>query len=421
MKHTRGLDRRSLGVGGLCVALLVVLASAGAWQAPQRSPAPILVLVSLDGFRPDYSRRTSTPNLDALATRGVQAEALLPVFPPQTFPNHYTLVTGLYPEHHGIVGNAMDDPSIPDRFTMSAPTALDSRWWGGEPLWATASRQGLRTASMFWPGSEVEIGGVRPTYWFPFDDSKPSQERVDQVLRWLALPDAERPSFITLYFSDVDHAGHDYGPESQQVLQAARRLDEQLGSLVSGIQRLDLLARTTIAVVSDHGMAQVDESRVIFLDDYLDPARVSIVQWSPVLALNPRAGDEQAVYSALKGKHPSMRVFLREETPPAFHYRTSPRIPPVLAVADEGWTITSHARLQEDHARGRKMGGAHGYDPAAPSMRALFVAAGPRLRPGLRVGMIENVHLYELFCAILGLSPAPNDGDAAVTRAWLRN
>ena len=183
---------------GVCL-LVVVLASCVGANGGRAGSHPLVVLVSLDGWRWDYIDRASAPNLRALAARGVRATSLIPSFPPKTFPNHYTLVTGLYPEHHGIVANVMTDPSFPERFTMSADTAKDSRWWGGEPLWVTAIRQGQRSASMFWPGSEASIRGIRPTYWRPFDDTLPHADRVKQVLDWLALPPDQQPSFETVY------------------------------------------------------------------------------------------------------------------------------------------------------------------------------------------------------------------------------
>ena len=234
------------------VALVLALALVCAAPAVHRAAddPPIVILISFDGWRWDYIDRQPAPNLKALAARGVRARALIPSFPVLTFPNHYTLVTGLYPEHHGIVGNTMRDPAMPERFTQSSETAKDGRWWGGEPLWVTAIRQGRRAATMFWPGSEAAIGGVRPTYWKPYDKQFETRARVAQVLSWLALPAAERPSFISLYFEEVDTAGHDFGPDSPELATAARHLDDALGELVAGVHRLGLDDRTTIVAVS---------------------------------------------------------------------------------------------------------------------------------------------------------------------------
>ena len=385
----------------------------------QERAAPIVILISFDGWRWDYMARTQLPNLQKLAARGVRAEALIPVFPTKTFPNHYTIVTGLYPENHGIISNVIADPEFPRRFTLSAPTARESRWWGGEPVWVTAIQQQLRAAAMFWPGSEVAIGGVRPTYWKPFDDGVSSAARVAQVLRWLALPGIKRPSFITLYFSDVDHAGHSHGPDSPRVLEAARRLDGALGQLVSGIGKLGLLDRTALVIVSDHGMSQVAKDRVIFVDDYLNLSTVDVIEWTPNLGLRPRSASVEDIYRALKDKHPALAVYKREDIPSHLHYRASNRIPPIVALADDGWTITTRRRHLLASVAGRSDGGAHGYDPRYKSMQGLFVAAGPDVRQGVVVPAFENVHIYNFLCDLLGLTPATNDGDPSVTRRFL--
>lgn len=408
--------RRSM----LCVVVMALALAVLAGSA-QDSRRPILVLVSFDGWRWDYINRAKAPNLQALASRGVRAEGLIPSFPSVTFPNHYTIVTGLYPEHHGIISNNMTDPGFPERFTMAAETARDGRWWQGEPLWVTAIHQGRRAASMFWPGSEAPISGVRPTYWKPYDDGVPNRDRVKQVLDWLALPSDQQPSFITLYFAEVDHAGHDYGPDSPQVLEAAGHLDEALGQLVTGVGRLGLGDRVNFVVVSDHGMSQLSESRTILLDDYLDVSSIDVVDWTPNLALRPRSGSVSDVYRRLKGRHPALKIFKREDVPARLHYRGNPRIPPIIGLADEGWTITSRQRLGADREAGRKRDGGHGYDPQYKSMHGLFVAAGPRVREHMIVSEFVNIHIYDFLCGILGLTPAKNDGDPAVTRKVLKD
>jgi predicted AlkP superfamily pyrophosphatase or phosphodiesterase len=402
--------------GWLVIVALLLCVFAG---RAQESGPPIVVLVSFDGFRWDYMARTPVPNLQALASRGIRAEALVPVFPTKTFPNHYTIVTGLYPENHGIVSNVIADPDFPRRFTISSATARDSRWWGGEPIWVTAMRQQLRAAAMFWPGSEARIGGVYPTYWRPFDDSVSNTARVRQVLHWLALPEAKRPSFVTLYFSDVDHAGHRQGPDSPRVLEAVRRLDGALGQLVSGVRQLNLLDRTTFVIISDHGMSQLARSRVIFLEDYLDLSTVEVVEWSPNLGLIPRSTTVDRIHQALKDKHPALAIYKREDVPLHLHYRKSHRIPPIVGLADDGWTITTRARHVLTSAAGLGDGGAHGYDPRHTSMHGLFVAAGPRVRQGVVVPAFENVHIYNFLCEVLGVRPAANDGDPGVIRTFL--
>jgi predicted AlkP superfamily pyrophosphatase or phosphodiesterase len=398
----------------VAVGLAVLAGSA------QTSAGPIVVLISFDGWRWDYIDRAEVPHLRALASRGVRADGLIPSFPSKTFPNHYTVVTGLYPEHHGIVSNVIVDPGFPERFTMASRTAKTARWWAGEPLWNTAMRQGRRAASMFWPGSEAPIGGLRPTFWRPYDEGMPNAARVAQVLEWLALPADRQPAIITLYFSDVDTAGHAHGPDSAEVNRAAAHLDRMLGDLIDGVRRLNLMDRLNVVVVSDHGMSQLSDQRVIYLDDYIDISTVNVTEWSPNLGLEPRSGSVDAVYAALKGKHPSLAVYKREETPAHLHYRHNQRIPTIIGLADDGWRIARRGMAAVDWAAGRTNGGAHGYDPTLKSMHGLFVAAGPRVREGVRVPAFENVHIYNFLCDLLGLKPSPNDGDPSVTQPLLR-
>jgi predicted AlkP superfamily pyrophosphatase or phosphodiesterase len=402
-------------VVAIVAALLAIMVGSA-----QTGASPIVVLISFDGWRWDYIDRAEVPHLRALASRGVRADGLIPSFPSKTFPNHYTLVTGLYPERHGIVSNVIVDPGFPERFTMASQTAKTARWWGGEPLWNTAMLQGGRVASMFWPGSEAPIGGLRPTYWRPYDEGMPNATRVAQVLEWLALPVERQPALITLYFSDVDTAGHAHGPESAEVRQAAVRVDRMLGELISGAGRLNLLDRLNVVVVSDHGMSQLSDRRIIYLEDYLDLSTVDVTEWSPVLGLVPRPGSVDAIYAALKGKHASLAIYKREETPAHLHYRNNQRIPPILGLAEDGWTITTRGMALATRLAGRANGGAHGYDPTVKSMHGLFIAAGPRIREGVRAPAFENIHVYDFLCALLELRPAPNDGDPRVTEGFLR-
>jgi predicted AlkP superfamily pyrophosphatase or phosphodiesterase len=407
-----------------CLALLVLFAATWTFDISGQvagPPKPILILVSFDAWRWDYFDRTKSPNLHALAARGVRSEGLIPAFPSKTFPNHYTIVTGLYPAHHGIVSNNMWDDAIGEKFTMSSATAKDPRWWAGEPLWVTAIKQGQRASSMFWPGAEVEIGGVRPTDWLPFDDSFPSADRVKQVLTWLSRPEAQRPQFITLYFSDVDTVGHTDGPNSQATIDAAERLDGQLGDLIAGIKARGLIDRTNIIIVSDHGMSQLALDRKIFLDDYVDLSTVNVVDWSPVLQIAPKTGTVDDLYKKLRGRHPALTVYRRDEVPADLHFAGNSRIQPIIALADDGWAITTRAKFAEANAKGdsRLTGGEHGYDGRFLSMHGLFVAAGPGVRQGAVIPEVENIHIYELMCRMLGLKPAKNDGDDRLVRQVL--
>ena len=391
-------------------AVGVFASTALAPLAPAQPPAT--VLISFDGFRADYLERPGAIRLRALAARGARLERLLPSFPSKTFPNHHTIATGLYPEHHGLVANTMRDPAIAERFTIGDTlVARDPRWWGGEPIWATAERQGVRSASLFWPGGDYEIAGRRPTYYRPYDGRVPDTARVLQVLDWLALPADRAPRFVALYFSTTDDAGHAHGPASPQVDSAIAHVDALLGRLEDGLTARGLRERVNLVIVSDHGMTAIDSTRLIHLDDYLDLSTVEVVDWMPVTALTPRPGDEAAVYARLHGAHPHLTVFRKEAVPDRFHYRAHPRITPLVLLADEGWTITSRERARRLPP---PRGGTHGYDPALPSMGALFVAAGPGIRPGVRLGPLPNVEVYALLAHLLGIAPAPHDGTGAL-------
>jgi len=400
----------------VAVAVALVLACAAvAAQRPSGEP-PILILISFDGWRWDYIDRLPAPNLKALAAGGVRASRLIPSFPVLTFPNHYTIVTGLYPEHHGVVANTLRDASMPERFTQSSETAKDARWWGGEPLWVTAIRQGRRAGTMFWPGTEAAIGGMRPTYWKPYDKKFATRDRVEQALAWLALPAPERPSFVSLYFEEVDTAGHDFGPGSPELANAASHLDAALGQLVEGVHRLGLDDRTSIVIVSDHGMTPTSYDRVVYLDAMIDISSIEILESGSTLAINPRDGDVEGLYRRLHGRHPMLEIYKREDLPARLHFRDNARIPAIIGIPADGWSVTTGQRLSEEELHV----GAHGYEPTTPNMGALFVAAGPPLQRGLVVAPFENVHIYDLLCRILQITPAKNDGRASVTRGFMR-
>jgi predicted AlkP superfamily pyrophosphatase or phosphodiesterase len=408
----------------LLVAALALLGTLAGPHAQTRDP--IVILMSFDGWRWDYTDRANVPNLRALAARGVRAKELIPSFPSLTFPNHYTIVTGLYPGHHGIVSNTMATPSMPRKFSMSSNEVRNAAWWGGEPIWLTAIRQHRRAMSMFWPGSEAAIGGVSPTRWWPFDGSVPNEERVRRVLDWLALPEGERPALVSMYFQEVDHIGHVNGPDSPELLEAAAHLDAALGQLVTGIDRLGLSDRVNIVVVSDHGMAPHTDDQMVFLDAVINPATVNVIATGEFVQLAPPPGRERdassidAIARAVRGKLPHVTFYTRDEIPARYHYRDHPHIAPIIGVADEGWMVTTReqeARRKPD-AEARR--GAHGYDPALRSMHGLFVAAGPGVRQGFVAEPFENVHVYDFLCALLKLTPAPNDGDARATGGFLR-
>jgi len=371
-----------------------------------------LILVSLDGVRPDYLPRVDTPALDRLVAEGVTAEGLVPVFPSKTFPNHFTQVTGLYPTEHGIVGNSFYDEELQDSFDMSQ---TGSEWWGGEPLWVTAAKQGRRAVTMYWPGSETDYDGWRPDAWVPYEPPLRNDQRVDQLLAWFDEP--QRPHFATLYFSDVDGAGHSHGPDSREVELALHEVDGMLERLLSGLEERDLLDEVDLIVVSDHGMTDLSRHRAIFLDDHIDIDDFWIAAWGPYVTLDPKDGDATGVLDALAGL-PHASCSDSATRSPELHFPSGPRVPPILCLADLGWGITSHEWF--DTHPDDLTGATHGYRPGAPDMHGLFVARGPHFRQGATHPAFASVHLYELMASVLELVPAPNSGDPAVTAAMRR-
>ncbi len=391
-------------------------------DATGNAQPPTLILLSFDGWRWDYARKAPTPHLHRLMARGVRAERLIPSFPSKTFPNHYTIVTGLYPGHHGIVANTMYDPATQRWFSLDNREAVgDARWWGGEPIWLTVQRQGWRAATLFWPGSEAPIGNLRPHDWSLYDASLSNTARVDRILSWLDRPTTERPTFITGYFSDADEAGHHYGPESPELREAVQRLDVVLGRLIDGIAARGLTERVNLVITSDHGMSETSVNRVIvideYLDDYLRAGSVEIIDLDPTISLAPRGVGVDEVYRRLAGAHPHLRVYRKEDSPAHWRYRDHPRIPAIVGVADDGWSIK---RRPVDAEVRRTVGGAHGYDPEVRSMHGLFVASGPSFRRGAVVPPFENVHVYHALATALRVPPARNDGDPAIARRLLR-
>jgi len=379
-------------------------------------PAPLL-LVSIDAFRADYLDRGLTPTLAMLAKTGVRAQAMQPSFPSLTFPNHYTLVTGRYPDHHGIVNNTMYDPVL-GKFSLGNRAAVsDGRWWDeATPIWETADAHGLRTATMFWPGSEADIHGRHPDYWLPYDGAVTADARVDKVLAWLDLPAGQRPTFLTLYFDAVDHAGHDHGPDSPEVDRALVDTDAALARLVAGLRQRGLFDRINLIVLADHGMAAASPANAILLDKLVPTDTVRVASLGIVAGLNPLPGHDFAVVErTLEAPQPHMHCWDKTHLPARFHYGSNPRVPQLVCLADVGWHITlgngSHPYTMQ---------GEHGYDNADPRMRALFVAHGPAFKRGVTVPEFPNVDVYPLMAHLLDIPPAANDGDFNAVKGMLK-
>jgi predicted AlkP superfamily pyrophosphatase or phosphodiesterase len=404
----------------LFIAVLAALASAGRGATPE----PPLILVSLDGFRWDYTEKyaAESPTLRTLRQDGVAARALIPVFPSNTFPNHYAIVTGLRPAHHGIINNVFFDPAADRYFRYNLPAAVqDSRWWGGEPIWVTAIKQGRKAAASFWVGSEAEIGGVRPTFWKKYDYSIPFEKRLDELLGWLRLPIAERPALIAFYLEETNSAGHTHGPDAPEVAAAIRLTDTRIATLLSRLR--DEGIEPNLVIVSDHGMTATSRDRVVVLEDHLARDSVQIDDEGSSLSLRPLPGTAADIVRAFAGV-PHVKAYLREDLPAHFHLRGNERIAPVWILPDEGWQIGSRAsveRLATRYAAAHGfLQGDHGYDPRLPNMHGILIAHGPAFRRGVEVPALENIHLYNLLCAVLKVTPAKNDGDDRLVQAALR-
>ena len=402
--------RLSISWGLLC--LLICFLSCAKQSHSTSKISHTVILISMDGFRWDYQNKCDTHSLDYLTENGVKAESMIPVFPSKTFPNHLSIVTGNYPINHGIISNTMYDSEWNAEYYIgqnSVPVS-ESRWYEAEPIWVTAEKQGLITATYFWPGSDAEINGNRPTYWYRYDGSVPNRNRVRQVLNWLDLSKNDRPNFITLYFSDADSWGHTYGPESEGIDDIISELDGHIGTLIEGLRNRNLLDEVNIILTSDHGMKELSRDRVIYLDDYIDiySDSVRIIEWSPIGMILPVDSWVDSIYNSLHGAHPSMTVYRKEDIPERLHFSNHRRIPPVVCIANEGWSITSHSYFN-DHPNSYT-GGAHGYDPIHTSMHGIFIASGPAFKNNLIVNSFQNIHLYDLIAHILGINPTENDG-----------
>jgi predicted AlkP superfamily pyrophosphatase or phosphodiesterase len=391
----------------LLLILFALTLSACATMAPEEGAPgarPLVILVGIDGFRPDYLDRGVTPTLSDLRADGAFA-AMRPSFPSVTFPNHYTLVTGLHPDRHGIVNNTMVDAEL-GRFALgNAAAVTDGRWWDeGEPIWVTAERAGLTTGTMFWPGSEAEIGDVRPSHWTVFDQSLPGDARVDRVLAWLDLPGGQRPDFATLYFDIVDTAGHHHGPAAPETSEAVASVDASIARLIAGLEARGLADRTVLVIVADHGMAATSPDRAVYLDDLIDMEAVQVVHAGAFAGLNPAPGHEAEVQSALVRRHPNMECFNKTDLPARLAYGRHPRVPAILCLPDIGWLVATRAWPV------RGPGGAHGYDNRAPEMAALFIASGPGIRSGVTLQDMDAVDVQPLLAHLLGIAAPHGDG-----------
>lgn len=398
--------------------LLASCASTPSSPTTRDATPPAVLLVSIDGLRADMLDRGISPNLSRLAREGVRAEGMTPSYPSLTFPNHYTLVTGLRPDHHGIVHNSMYEDDLGSFRLDDRSAVTNPDWWGGEPVWVGAEKAGVRTATWSWPGSEAAIQGIRPSRWQVYDESVPLDARADQVLGWLGDDGPQRPRLVTLYMEHVDKAGHNHGPESPEYAAALQRADAVVGRLLDGMRRQGLLERTDLIVVSDHGMATVKDGQVVATEDMVPADIATAVSVGQSVGFAAAPGREQEAERHLLGTHPHYDCWKREQLPPRWHYGSNPRVPPIVCQMHEGWDALTRAMIEKRRPGDR---GSHGFDPALPSMQAVFVARGPSFRQGMTLPVFDNVDVYPLLTRLLGIEAAPNDGNPQTLLPALRD
>jgi len=364
-----------------------------------------VIMLSMDGFRWDYAARNPTPWLDYLARHGVMADYIKPVFPSKTFPNHYSMATGLYPDNHGIVDNNFTCPRL-GPYRISDRNAVENgSFYHGEPIWVTAEKQNVIAASYFWVGSEAPVKGMHPTYWKRYDGNVPFSDRIDTVISWLQRPVEQRPRLITFYFQEPDVLGHSAGPESQEVDRLVVHLDSLVGSLITKLRQLPIYDRVNLIVTSDHGMSETSPERYVNLSEFTPREwYVRTHGGNPMLHVTPREGMIDSVVSILS-KVDNISVWKKQDVPARLNFGNNERIEQLVILADSTWSI-GWGKPRADFYTG----GAHGWDNAKKDMHAIFYAMGPAFKQNHRHPAIEVVDLYPLIARIMGLVPAPVDG-----------
>ena len=373
-----------------------------------------VLLISFDGFRADYIDKYYTPNFDRFINNGVTTIGMKPVFVTKTFPNHYSIATGMYVENHGLIGNEFYDPILEESFSLSDRSKVeDPKFYGGEPIWVTAEKQGIKTASFFWVGSEAPINGVYPSRWKRYDHDFPFESRVDSVASWFSLPSGQRPQLCLLYFHEPDETGHNFGPESPETEEMVESMDSIFGIILNKMSNLDIYPQLNIIVLSDHGMADISFEQTISLSDYIDMETMVQEGSGPYAMLYSYEGvNIEKIVGVLK-KVNNISVFPKKEIPDRFHFKNHYRIKDVLVLADEGWYINKQTVGSSDTTSAFiPKGGTHGYDNSLMSMRTLFAAAGPNFHKGILAEPFENIHIYPMIAHILNIKPNPNiNGD----------
>ncbi len=392
----------------------LLFACAGCATLPDPTTSPTLLLVSVDGLRPTDITPQKMPALHGLGEAGVRAEGMRPSYPSLTFPNHYAIVTGLRPDRHGIVHNAMSDAAL-GKFRTSDDVAVGtSGWWDGTPVWVSVQRAGLRAAAMFWPGTEAAVQSVRPWQWRPYREGTRAASSVAQVMQWLREPPRERPRFITMYLDQVDEASHAHGPDSREADAARREVDDAISTLLRELRRNGRLPSTNLVLVSDHGFDTVPAGNAIRTTDMVPAEIAEAISDGQVIGFAPLPGKSAAAERALLGRHAQYECWRKAELPARWHYGRHPRVPPIVCQMAPGWDALWPPKYdwRQQYEAGLTRG-SHGYDPDLPQMRASFIASGPAFREHVQLPVFDNVDVYPLLMRLLQLPAEPNDGDIA--------
>ncbi|MCX2739393.1 alkaline phosphatase family protein [Pontibacter anaerobius] len=417
----------------LKIFILALLLAAPAWaqvdsaqhvepgrrNSPEQIQKPYVIMISVDGFRYDYADKYDAANLQALRAQGVQAESMLPSFPSKTFPNHYTLVTGMYPASHGLINNYFYDPQRKEHYSMrNREKVEDGSWYGGVPLWVLAEQNQLLSASYYWVGSEAPVQNTRPTYWYKYSEEVPFDIRVQTVVNWLNLPEEKRPHLITFYLPEVDHAGHRFGPDTPETAQAVKKLDDRMKQLTEAVATTGL--PVNYIFVSDHGMTQIDQENTLPLPAAIDTADFLVSGGGMVVELH--AKDKSAIkptYKKLKREaNGAYQVYTKGKLPNRLHYGKKDdaynRVGDILLLTDAPKVFHFSSRKPSP--------GAHGYDPTVvKDMHATFYAWGPDIKEGVKLASFTNVQVYAIVAKLLGLRYTHAiDGDCKVAKAILK-
>ena len=384
----------------------------------QQLQKPYVIMISIDGFRHDYIDKHQAKFLDKLANQGVQAKSLIPSYPSVTFPNHYTLVTGLYPGNHGLTGNNIYDKKMNERYSLgNAAQVRNPQWYGGTPLWVLAEKAGMLSACYYWPGSEAPIQGILPTYYYQYSEKTDMQDRIQAVEDWLNLPELERPHFITFYLPHVDHAGHGFGPDATQTYQAVQFVDKSIENLVSTVNKTGL--DVNYVIVSDHGMLEIDQDDLLSFPLEADPQELTLVTNGTLMNIFVKDPDRvdywlSQINNAANPLH--MKAYRSEDLPAHFNYGGEndkfDRVGDIVITAKAPYYFTN-----------RSFPASHGYDPLeVEQMNGIFIGFGPAFNSQQKVESFSNVEVYSIVANILGLPiDGSIDGSDAIAKKVLKN